>query len=75
MINWNNMDKLASYQELQKVERLDLVKAMSGENGAERVKRGCYFFWERAATLCVFCNEPNQKLYYAVGIDHTGRTI
>ena len=38
MINWNNMDKLASYQELQNAERLDLAKAMSGENGAERVK-------------------------------------
>ena len=38
MINWNNMDKLASYQELLKVNRLNLAEAMSGENGAERVK-------------------------------------
>ncbi len=38
MINWKNMDQLVSYQELQKVERVDLAKAMSGENGAQRVK-------------------------------------
>ena len=38
MINWKNMDTLASYQELQNVKRVNLVEAMSGENGAERVK-------------------------------------
>ena len=38
MINWNNMDTLASYQELLKAERVDLARAMSGEGGAERVK-------------------------------------
>ncbi len=38
MITWKNMDTLAAYQELQNVERLDLAAAMSGENGAERVK-------------------------------------
>ena len=38
MINWKNMDTLASYQELQNVERVNLAEAMSGENGAERVK-------------------------------------
>ena len=36
MINWNNMDKLASYQELLKVNRLNLAEAMSGENGRAR---------------------------------------
>lgn len=39
MINWNNLDTLASYQELLKAERVNLVEAMSGENGAERVKK------------------------------------
>ena len=39
MIAWKNMDTLASYQELHKVEKVDLVKAMSGEEGAERVKK------------------------------------
>ena len=39
MIAWKNMDTLAAYQELQNVERLDLRAAMSGENGAERVKK------------------------------------
>ena len=39
MINWKNMDTLASYQELIAAEKLDLVAAMSGENGAERVKK------------------------------------
>ena len=38
MITWKNMDTLAAYAELQNVERVDLVAAMSGENGAERVK-------------------------------------
>ena len=39
MINWKNMDTLASYQELMNVERVNLVEEMSGENGAERVKK------------------------------------
>ena len=38
MIAWKNMDTLASYQELLAAEKIDLVTAMSGENGAERVK-------------------------------------
>ena len=38
MVNWKNMDTLAAYRELQNTERLDLAAAMSGENGAERVK-------------------------------------
>ena len=40
MINWKNMDTLASYQELSAAQRVDLKAAMSGENGAARVK--CY---------------------------------
>lgn len=39
MVNWNNLDTLASYQELLKAERVDLKAVMSGENGAERAKR------------------------------------
>ena len=39
MITWNNLDKLASYQELLNVERVNLAEAMTGENGAERVKK------------------------------------
>ena len=38
MIAWKNTDTLASYQELLNAERVELVSAMSGENGAERVK-------------------------------------
>ena len=38
MITWNNLDTLTSFKELENVERVDLVKAMAGENGAERVK-------------------------------------
>ena len=38
MITWKNMDTLASYQELCSVKPVDLVSAMSGENGANRVK-------------------------------------
>ena len=39
MINWNNMDTLASFQELLKAGQVDLVQAMEGESGAERVKK------------------------------------
>ena len=38
MITWKNMDTLASYVALCAAEKVDLVSAMSGENGAERVK-------------------------------------
>ena len=39
MNNWKNMDTLTSYQELAAAEKLDLVAAMTGENGADRVKK------------------------------------
>ena len=39
MINWNNLDTVASYQELSKVARVNLAEVMSGANGAERVKK------------------------------------
>lgn len=39
MINWNNMDTLASFQELSKAEPVKLTEVMAGENGAERVKK------------------------------------
>ena len=39
MINWNNMDTLASFQELLGVERVKLTEVMAGEDGAERVKK------------------------------------
>ena len=39
MIAWKNMDALASYQDLLNAPRVDLAAAMSGENGAERVKK------------------------------------
>ena len=38
MFTWNNLDTLASFKELSEVERVNLVEAMSGENGADRVK-------------------------------------
>ena len=38
MVIWNNLDMLASYQELEKTERVKLTDVMAGENGAERVK-------------------------------------
>ena len=38
MVTWNNLDTLTSYQELFDVERVNLAEAMTGENGAERVK-------------------------------------
>ena len=39
MINWKNFDSLASYKEIADVERVNLAEAMTGENGAERVKK------------------------------------
>lgn len=38
MLTWNNLDTLDSFQELQKTERVSLKEAMSGEQGAERVR-------------------------------------
>ena len=38
MVTWDNLDTLASFQNLSKIGRIDLKKVMSGENGAERVK-------------------------------------
>ena len=38
MINWNNLDTLASYKELAGTEKVNLAEVMSGENGAARVK-------------------------------------
>ena len=38
MITWKNMDTLASYAELQQCGKVDLKAAMTGENGAARVK-------------------------------------
>ena len=38
MITWKNMDTLASYEALKSARKVDLVRAMSGESGAERVK-------------------------------------
>ncbi len=38
MITWKNMDTLAAYQALAAAEKVNLAQAMSGENGACRVK-------------------------------------
>jgi glucose-6-phosphate isomerase len=39
MINWKNLDTLKSYEDLKKTPSVNLVEAMSGESGAERVKK------------------------------------
>ena len=39
MVTWTNLDKLASYQELANAEIVNLAEVMTGENGAERVKK------------------------------------
>lgn len=39
MVSWNNLDTLASYKDVKNVNRVNLIDAMSGENGAERVKK------------------------------------
>ena len=38
MVSWKNLDTLASYQKMMALKgRVNLVEAMSGENGAKRV--------------------------------------
>ena len=39
MITWNNLDTLDSYQELSNAARVNLAEVMSGDNGADRVKK------------------------------------
>ncbi|MBQ4282891.1 MAG: glucose-6-phosphate isomerase, partial [Lachnospira sp.] len=39
MITWNDLDTIASYQELVAAARVDIAEAMAGDNGAERVKK------------------------------------
>ena len=39
MITWKNLDTLTSYQELEKAARVNLAEVMTGEKGAERVKK------------------------------------
>ena len=38
MITWKNMDTLAAYADLQKAEKVNVAAAMTGENGANRVR-------------------------------------
>ena len=38
-VDWKNLDTLTSFEELSKAAEVDLTKVMSGENGAERVKK------------------------------------
>ena len=39
MVNWNNLDKVAAYKELEAAEKVNLKEVMTGANGAERVKK------------------------------------
>lgn len=39
MITWKNLDAVSAYQELQKTTPVNLAEAMTGENGADRVKK------------------------------------
>ena len=39
MINWNNLDTLNSFKELSNVYKVNLQEVMSGESGADRVKK------------------------------------
>ena len=39
MITWNNLDTVSSYKELEGVARVNLAEVMSGENGADRVRK------------------------------------
>ncbi len=39
MVEWKNLDTLNAYEKLQKVAKVDVAKVMSGESGANRVKK------------------------------------
>ena len=39
MISWKNLDTLTSFQELLNAKQVNLPEVMSGENGAERVRK------------------------------------
>ena len=39
MVNWNNLDTALSYKELADVKKVNLPEVMSGEQGADRVKK------------------------------------
>ena len=39
MITWNNLDTIKSFEKLANVAKVNLQEVMSGENGAERVKK------------------------------------
>ena len=39
MITWKNLDTLTAYQELANAKKVNLKEAMTGENGADRVKK------------------------------------
>ena len=39
MVNWNNLDTVGSFKELIDVKKVNLPEVMSGEQGAERVKK------------------------------------
>ena len=39
MVNWNNLDTISAYGELRKAAPLNLGEAMTGEEGAERVRK------------------------------------
>ena len=39
MINWNNLDTIEAYGELSKVTPVKLAEVMTGESGAQRVKK------------------------------------
>ena len=54
MVTWNNLDKLASFEELKKVERVNLAEVMSGENGAASspLTVRFYFFIDTSLFQC-----------------------
>ena len=39
MVNWNNLDTVGSFKELIDVKKVNLPEVMSGEQGADRVKK------------------------------------
>lgn len=39
MVSWNNLDTLASFKELANVKPACLTEVMSGDSGADRVKK------------------------------------
>ena len=67
MTQWKNLDTLASFGELAKVQKVNLVEAMSGQNGADRVKKYnghlSISYKNGITTLIILMDNPQKQIH------------